>query len=41
MKIVKKIYPNFRYEYIQYIHRGTISVEISKEIMINSCLMSA
>ena len=32
MKIVKKIYPNFKYEYSQYINRGTLSVEISKEI---------
>ena len=32
MKIVKKIYPNFRYEYSEYLNRGTLSVEISKEI---------
>ena len=32
MKIVKKIYPNFRYEYSQYINRGNLFVETSKEM---------
>ena len=32
MKIVKKIYPNFRYEYNQASKRGSLFVETSKEI---------